>query len=90
LTIPSQQNFLNQTNIRSEKLKEYDDRAARALEERNVRYKEWKAWRPNAVSPTKAFRFGAKQKVPPIPTERELVIAYDDKGKTQEVSCKRK
>jgi hypothetical protein len=88
LTIPTQQGFLRQTNDRSESLKQYDNHAARLLEERDVRYKEWKAWKPHSVSRIKGFRLGAKQKVPPIPTERALVAAYDHTGQTQEVPCK--
>lgn len=89
LTIPSQQGFLRQTDYRSESLKQSDNHATRALEERYIRYEEWKAWKPHSVSRTKVFRLGAKQKVPPIPTEKALVAAYDHTGQPQEVPCER-
>lgn len=85
LTNPSQQDFLRQTDSRSESLKLSDNHATRALEERHIRYEEWKAWKPHSVSRTKGFRLGAKQKVPPIPTEKALAAAYDHTGQPQEV-----
>ena len=90
LTIPFQQDVLNQINVRSEKLKEYDDRATKALEERNLRHKEWKAWKPDAVRSTSRFPFKAKPKVPlsPIPTDSKLNTTYDHAGQNQEISSK--
>ena len=91
LTIPFQQDVLNQINVRSEKLKEYDDRATKALEERNFRHKDWKAWKPDGARSPRSpirFRFKANPKVPPspIPTDSMLNAAYDHAGKNREVS----
>jgi len=76
--VPFQQDFLNRINVRSAKLKEYDSRATRALEERNLLYREWKAWEPNKVPLNKGFRLAAKPKYPP--SEITLVAAYDNSG----------
>ena len=83
LAILFQQGLLNQINIRSEKLKDYDDRAKKALEERNRRYREWKAWKPDPGPSTKGFKLGVRPKIPQTPTEGTLVAAYGHTGLIQ-------
>lgn len=80
--IPFQQGFLNQINVRSERLSEFDVLATNALEERDLRYKAWKAWNPNAV-PLPRFRLGTRPRVPPTSAESTLVAAYDHTGQIQ-------
>jgi len=73
---------LNQINVRSEKLTEYDDLATNALEEREMRYKTWKAWNPNAVPLPRGFRLGTRR-IPPTTAESMLVAVYDHTGQIQ-------
>lgn len=78
--IPFQEGFLNQINDRSEKLSEYDHLATNALEERDARYKTWKAWNPNTVP---LPRWSRRPRVPPGLAESTLVAAYDHTGQIQ-------
>ena len=77
--IPFQHVFFKEINDRSKKLKEYDDRVTRAMEERDLRYKDRKAWNDVVPSP-RTFRFGPKQKGPLAQTESMLIAAYDHAG----------
>jgi len=71
---------------RSEKLDEFDGLARKALNEREFRYKEWRAWKPEPVPPTPT-RTGrwlrSKPKNPPAPpaqTESTVADAYNLAG----------
>lgn len=87
-TIPFQQGLLEQINGRSEKLKDYDDRAKKALEERDRRHKEWKAWKPNPGPSTRGFKLGVRPKIPQTQTEGTLAAAYEHTGLIQGVPSK--
>jgi len=75
--------------MRSEKLKNYEDSTKKALEERNRRYRRWKALNTNEVPLDRGSRLGVNPKVPPTPTESTLVAAYDRTGQIQRSLPKR-
>jgi hypothetical protein len=83
--MPLQQGYFDRIAARSEKLEEFDELARKALEERKLRYKEWKDWVPKLVPPTAARGWlRPKPRNPlataPEPTERTMVDAYNSAG----------
>jgi hypothetical protein len=80
-----QQGYFERITARSEKLQEFDELARKALEERELRYKEWKDWVPKLVPPTAArgwYRPKPRNSPAPAPepTERTMVDAYNLAG----------
>ena len=76
-----QRSYFERIGARTGKLEEFDELAKKALEERELRYKEWEAWKPNSAPPTATrgwLRSIAKD--PPAPTERTLADAYNRAG----------
>ena len=80
-----QRSYFERIGARTGKLEEFDELARKALEERELRYKEWKAWKPSPVPPT-ATRGWLRSKPrdspapTPAPTERTLADAYNLAG----------
>jgi hypothetical protein len=64
---------------RSEHLKKFNQAAQRALQQRNLRYEEWKGYKPRSASPAGGL-FRAKPKSPPAPTGSDVVSAYGRAG----------
>ena len=87
--MPFQGSYFERIGARTGKLEEFDELARKALEERELRYKEWKAWKPNLVPPaasrgwlrSKPRNSPALAPAPiPAPTERTMADAYDLAG----------
>ena len=83
--MPFQRSYFERIGARTGKLEEFDEIARKALEERELRYKEWKAWRPNPVPPTTSrgwLRSKPRNSPAPIPTSTEgtMVDAYNRAG----------
>ena len=76
-----QRSYFECIGARSGELEEFDELARKALEERELRYKEWKAWNPNPVPPTATRGWlRPKPRNSPAPTEGTMVDAYNLAG----------
>ena len=65
-----------------EKLEEFDKLARIALEERKLRYEEWKDRKPKPAPPA-SVRVWSKPRDMPAPTGSTMVAAYDLAGQTR-------
>jgi len=78
-----QRDHFQRIAARSENLEEFDELARKALKERELRYKEWKVWKPLPVPPTPTGRWlRSKPRNPPAlpPTKGEMADAYNRAG----------
>ena len=76
-----QRSHFERIGARSGELEEFDELAQKALEDRKLRYKEWKAWKPNPVPPTATRGWlRPKPRNSPAPTERTLTDGYNLAG----------
>ena len=76
-----QRSYFERIGARSGELDEFDELARKAIEERGLRYKEWKAWNPNSVPPTATRGWlRSKPRNSPAPTERTMADAYNLAG----------
>ncbi len=61
----------------------------KALEERELRYEEWKAWKPGPVPSTAArgwLRSKPKKSLAPTQTEKTIVEAYNLAGQRRTIT----
>ena len=70
---------LKRIGARVENVEEFHKLARNALEERKLRYEEWKDWKPKPTPPT-GIRFWSKSRDMPTPTESTMAAAYDRAG----------
>jgi len=77
--MPFKRGHFERISARSEKLEELDGLAKRALEERKLRYEQWKSWKPKQSLPAGVWPL-SKPKNLPAPTESGVVAAYDCAG----------
>ena len=76
-----QRSYFERIGARSGELEEFDELARKALEERELRYKEWKAWKPNPVPLTGTRRWlRPKPRDSPALTEETMTDAYNLAG----------
>ena len=74
--------YLKRLAARSEKLDGFDGLARKALNEREFRYKEWRAWKPAPVppTPTRTGRWLRSKPKDPAPPESTVADAYNRAG----------
>ena len=74
--------YLERIGARVENVEGFDKLARDALEERKLRYEEWKDRKPKPAPPT-GIRFWSKLRDMPAPTGSTMVAAYDLAGQSR-------
>ena len=86
-----QQGCFERIAARSKKLEEFDELARKALEERELRYEEWKAWKLEPVPSTASrgwLRSKPKKPLALAPTEKTMVDAYNLAGQRMTITLR--
>jgi hypothetical protein len=78
-----QRGYFEQISARLEQLEKFDDLARKALEQRKLRYEEWRTWRSDQFSPTSLLRIKPKLRNSPAPNDSIMVAAYDFAGQSR-------
>lgn len=78
--IPFQRGYFEHTSARSEQLGKFDELARKALEQRRLRYEEWRTYKADLIASTSVLRLKPKPRNSPMPNDAFLVTAYDLAG----------
>ena len=77
--MPFKRDHFNRIRARLEQLESYTRFAQRTLQQRKLRYEEWKRYKPKRAFST----IGRILKSPPAPTESDMVSAYSQAGESR-------
>ena len=72
-----------QINARLEQLEKFDELARQTLEQRKLRYEEWRAWRSDLMNSSSVLRLKYKSRNSPAPSDRTMITAYDLAGQSR-------
>lgn len=74
--------YFEQINARLEQLKGFDELTRKSLEQRRLRYEEWRTWRSDLINSISVLRLKHKRNSP-APSDSTMVTAYDLAGQSR-------
>jgi len=81
--MPFKRCYFEQVIARSERLGKFDELETRALEQRELRYEEWRAWKSDLISSSNILRLKYKPKNSVVPTDNGMAAAYNLAGQSR-------
>ena len=80
--IPLQRGYFEHTSARSEQLRNSDELARKALEQRKLRYEEWRTYKVDLIASTSLLRLKQKPRNSPMLSDAFMATAYDLAGQS--------
>src|SRR6266404_2749511 len=81
--MPFKRVYFEQTNARLQQLEKFDELARKTLEQRKLRYEEWRTWRSDLINSTSVLRLKYKPRNSLAPNDSTMVAAYDHAGQSR-------
>jgi hypothetical protein len=80
--MPFKRGYFEQLSARSEQLEKFDELARKALEQRRLRYEEWKTWRSDVSFSNSVMRLKSKVRSSPAPGDGTMAAVYNLAGQS--------
>lgn len=80
--MPYQRGYFEHISARSEQLAKFDELARKAVEQRKLRYEEWRTWKSDLTASTGVLRLRPKPRNSPTPNDAIMVATYDLAGQS--------
>lgn len=75
--------YFEQISARLGQLVKFDELVRQSLEQRKLRYEEWRTWRSDLINSTSVLRLKYKPRNSPAPSDSTMVAAYDSAGQSR-------
>jgi len=80
ILMPFQRGYFEHMSARREQLEKFDELARKAVEQRRLRFEEWRTWRSDLIASTSVLRLKPKARNSPTPNDAIMVATYDLAG----------